>query len=208
MSPANSEFVDQFNRASAFGQINVDPAGVPAHASTHAVGGSDRVSPASIGAASTTHAATHALGGSDPLATSTIFSLNYYKIDNFNMLGALNANATFLTVPTGYKFVGNDLSFLITASTVNGAGTVTTAPSFRIIRGSDSAGVNNSLSLRTSTYNVNDTDKQSAFTSVNSAVVAGDTVKVNISTAIVQGATPRYSILTGTFIATGYLIPV
>jgi hypothetical protein len=52
MSPANSEFVDQFNRASAFGQINVDPAGVPAHASTHATGGSDAITPASIGSVS------------------------------------------------------------------------------------------------------------------------------------------------------------
>jgi hypothetical protein len=44
--------VDQFNRASAFGQINVDPAGVPAHASTHASTGSDPITPASIGTVS------------------------------------------------------------------------------------------------------------------------------------------------------------
>lgn len=49
-APAGSEWVDQFNRAVAFQQINIDQAGLPAHASTHATGGSDPVTPASIGA--------------------------------------------------------------------------------------------------------------------------------------------------------------
>lgn len=43
-----------------------------AHASTHSTGGSDPISPASIGAASQTHASTHHTGGSDPLTASSI----------------------------------------------------------------------------------------------------------------------------------------
>jgi hypothetical protein len=42
-------------------------AGAPRHAATHAAGGSDPVTPASIGAASTAHAATHEQGASDAL---------------------------------------------------------------------------------------------------------------------------------------------
>jgi hypothetical protein len=49
-APAGGEWVDQYNRAITFGQINVDQlANLPAHASTHAVGGSDEITPASIG---------------------------------------------------------------------------------------------------------------------------------------------------------------
>jgi hypothetical protein len=49
-APAGGEWVDQYNRAITFGQINVDQlANLPAHASTHATGGSDAITPASIG---------------------------------------------------------------------------------------------------------------------------------------------------------------
>jgi hypothetical protein len=52
-APAGGEWVDQYNRAITFGQINVDQlANLPAHASTHAVGGSDEITPASIGTVS------------------------------------------------------------------------------------------------------------------------------------------------------------
>lgn len=52
-APAGSEFVDQYNRAVAFGQIGgVNGAPLPAHASTHATGGSDAITPASIGSVS------------------------------------------------------------------------------------------------------------------------------------------------------------
>lgn len=51
-APATGEWVDQFNRAVTFRQIDIDQAALPAHASTHAVGGSDSVSAASIGASS------------------------------------------------------------------------------------------------------------------------------------------------------------
>jgi hypothetical protein len=51
-APATSEWVDQFNRAVTFRQIDIDQAALPAHAATHAVGGSDPVSAASIGASS------------------------------------------------------------------------------------------------------------------------------------------------------------
>jgi hypothetical protein len=51
-APATSEWVDQFNRAVTFRQIDIDQAALPAHAATHAVDGSDPVSAASIGASS------------------------------------------------------------------------------------------------------------------------------------------------------------
>jgi hypothetical protein len=52
-APAGGEWVDQYNRAITFGQINVDQlANLPAHASTHATGGSDAITPASIGSVS------------------------------------------------------------------------------------------------------------------------------------------------------------
>jgi hypothetical protein len=48
-APATGEWVDQFNRAVTFQQINIDQAALPAHASTHASDGSDPITPASIG---------------------------------------------------------------------------------------------------------------------------------------------------------------
>jgi len=52
-APAGGEWVDQYNRAITFGQINVDQlANLPSHASTHARGGSDAITPASIGSVS------------------------------------------------------------------------------------------------------------------------------------------------------------
>jgi len=90
-APAGGEWVDQYNRAITFGQINVDQlANLPAHASTHASAGSDPVSPASIGAASTTHASTHATGGSDaitPASIGTVSFLNATASINFGSIG-------------------------------------------------------------------------------------------------------------------------
>ena len=51
-APARGEWVDQFNRAVTYQQINIDQAALPAHAATHAADGSDPVSAASIGASS------------------------------------------------------------------------------------------------------------------------------------------------------------
>jgi hypothetical protein len=48
------------------------PTGVTAHASTHASGGSDPVSPQSIGAAPVVHKTNHSIGGSDALTPSDI----------------------------------------------------------------------------------------------------------------------------------------
>ncbi|MPM18108.1 hypothetical protein SDC9_64514 [bioreactor metagenome] len=45
----------------------LESTGIPIHASTHATGGDDPVTPASIGAADTSHADTHVIGGTDAL---------------------------------------------------------------------------------------------------------------------------------------------
>ena len=56
-----------------------------AHASTHGTGGSDPISPASIGAASTTHAPTHATNGSDPLSPSAIGASPVIKVTSISL---------------------------------------------------------------------------------------------------------------------------
>lgn len=54
--------------------------GVPAHADTHAVGGSDAITPSSIGAAASTHASTHATGGTDAITPAAIGAFPASKI--------------------------------------------------------------------------------------------------------------------------------
>ena len=55
------------------------------HASTHASDGSDPVTPASIGAASTTHAPTHATNGSDPLTPNAIGASPVIKVTSISL---------------------------------------------------------------------------------------------------------------------------
>jgi hypothetical protein len=99
-APAGGEWVDQYNRAIAFGQINVDQlANLPAHASTHATGGSDAITPASIGAVR--------------FLNATV-DLNYASIAGFG--GFADSNA--ITV-TGAEL--NDLT-LVNCVSIRGSG--------------------------------------------------------------------------------------
>lgn len=81
-APAGKDFVDQYVRALQFQQLPYS--GLPNHAPSHAIGGLDPVSPASIGAVDLSdprltnsrnplaHNTTHYTGGSDPLTASNI----------------------------------------------------------------------------------------------------------------------------------------
>lgn len=81
-APATRDFVDQYVRAIQFSQLPYS--GLPAHAASHAAGGLDPISPASINAVGLTdprltdarnplaHKASHFTGGSDALTPSNI----------------------------------------------------------------------------------------------------------------------------------------
>jgi hypothetical protein len=122
-APAGSEWVDQFNRAVTYGQINIDQAGLPAHASTHAVGGSDPVSAASIGAA--------------PYASAGARILACWS--NVELMSALYANlgtpkdvyGNNFSTPAGSRAV-IDYTYAIIRST---SGTVSSSPQTRIYVG-------------------------------------------------------------------------
>jgi hypothetical protein len=147
-APATGEWVDQFNRAVQFGQVNIDQAiTVPAHASTHAVGGSDPVSAASIGAAAVTHASTHSSGGSDPISLTGIGAAPYASAgarilavwSNVELMSSLYANlgtpkdvnGNNFSIPAGSRAV-IDYTYAIIRST---SGTVSTGPQTRIYIG-------------------------------------------------------------------------
>ena len=141
-APATAEWVDQFNRAVTFQQVQIDQAiTVPAHAATHAVGGSDPVSAASIGAASTSHASTHATGGSDAISAASIGASSYavYTFTHSSWSPGASGTTGYMgfpvdvTPPTtaatrsfGFPYnatvVGASLVMSCTAGTVQGAG--------------------------------------------------------------------------------------
>lgn len=123
-APAGSEFVDQYNRAVAFGQIGgVNGAPLPAHASTHATGGSDPVTPASIGAVSlvTNNAA---------IVPRSV----HLRVDGVDLLAADNTNTLLYTVPAGFTFTATSVKVIITSS--NQSVGFSTAPEFEVQNGS------------------------------------------------------------------------
>lgn len=123
-APAGGEWVDQYNRAIAFGQINVDQlANLPKHASTHATGGSDVITPASIGAVS--------LVTNTPATVPQSVSL---RVDGVNLLAALNTNTLLYTVPVGFTFTATAVKVIITSS--NQSVGFSTAPEFEVQNGS------------------------------------------------------------------------
>lgn len=120
-APAGSEFVDQYNRAVAFGQIGgANGAPLPDHASTHATGGSDPVTPASIGAVSLV-----------TNNTVTVPKSAIFRIDGVNLLATpVGSRTVFYTVPAGLKFSVSSFKFIITNT--NQSVAFTTAPTFGI----------------------------------------------------------------------------
>jgi hypothetical protein len=123
-APAGGEWVDQYNRAIAFGQINVDQlVNLPAHASTHATGGSDPVTPASIGAVS--------------LVTNNVNIVPksaYFRADGVNLLAAVTSNTVLFPVPAGFFFTASSVKVIITST--NQSVAFTTAPEFEVTNGS------------------------------------------------------------------------
>lgn len=231
-APAGGEWVDQFNRAVAYGQINIDQAGLPAHASTHAVGGSDPVSPASIGAASTSHASTHATGGSDSITPASIgaitaFSSNTSGLQRVQMWSsefdlrqaADTLLATLFTVPSSFRFLADNISLLITAVTQTGTMSGATQPGIRAVTGSGAPTsanhLTNSIELSDGLQAVQVVGKYWRPTSVvgsagsttgKATAVATDVVSIKISTGFIAG-TNGYTVLKGKSLLTGWLIP-
>jgi hypothetical protein len=190
-APAGSEFVDQYNRAVAFGQIGgANGAPLPAHASTHATGGSDPVTPASIGAVSlvTNNAA---------IVPQSV----YLRVDGINLLAALNTNTLLYTVPAGSTFTANSVKVIITSSNQSvGFGT---APEFEIQNGSGIKTCNVlSLAIAPRLFSVGDvilaggsfgggsTSRRTSTDTVNFKVVtaaSGGTGGTMLATVFVQG---------------------
>jgi len=117
-APANSNFVDDFNRALQYKQILAyGPSNVPLHAYTHFAGGVDAISASDINAVGLTdprltdartptlHASTHKHGGSDEVATASSAANGIPKASASGLLdiGWLPTGATPTTL-----CVGND----------------------------------------------------------------------------------------------------
>lgn len=117
-APANSNFVDDFNRALQYKQILAfGPSNVPLHAYTHFAGGVDAITASDINAVDLTdprltdartpilHASTHKHGGSDEVATSSSAANGIPKASASGLLdiGWLPTGTTSTTL-----CVGND----------------------------------------------------------------------------------------------------
>jgi hypothetical protein len=207
-APAGSEWVDQFNRAVAFQQINIDQAGLPAHASTHAVGGSDPVSATSIGAI-------------------TAFSSNTSGLQRVQMLSSEfdlrqtvdTVLATLFTVPVGFRFLADNISLLITAVTQSGVMSGATQPGIRGVIGAVSSAANqltNSIELSDASQIVQTVGKywrpttvvgNATSTTGKITAAANDVVTIRISTSFIQG-TNGYTVLKGKALLVGWLLPV
>jgi hypothetical protein len=123
-APAGGEWVDQYNRAVAFGQIGgANGAPLPAHASTHATGGSDPITPASIGAV--------------PLVTNnpaTVPQSVFFRVDGVDLLAATGTRTILYTVPAGFTFTATTKKIIITSTDQSAA--FSTAPRFGLTNGS------------------------------------------------------------------------
>jgi hypothetical protein len=123
-APATGEWVDQYNRAIAFGQIGgATGAPLPTHASTHASDGADPITPASIGAVT--------------LATNNILTAPRQAIlraNNVDLLAAVGTRTLLYTVPAGFTYTTTSIKVIITST--NQSVAFTTAPEFAVTNGS------------------------------------------------------------------------
>jgi hypothetical protein len=156
-APAGSEFVDQFNRAVAFGQINVDQAGLPQHASTHATGGSDPVSIASASITDSTTAGRALLTAATVQAQRTALDIlvsaaNLAAIQavagNFQRIYlALDTQKTYVWNGTGYTEISPNTHARAGTNNTNVGETALSSPS---LSGGDNTAVGaNALILNT-----------------------------------------------------------
>jgi hypothetical protein len=192
-APAGSEFVDQYNRAVAFGQIGgVNGAPLPAHASTHATGGSDPVTPASIGAVT--------------LATNNISTVPrkaIFRVDGVNLLAALNTRTILYTVPAGFVFTTTSMKLIITSTDQSVA--FTTAPEFVVTNGSLQETCNDLVLSTSRVHAVDDIILSGgSFGAGNTGrKTATDTVGISVTAPARAGGTQ--TIMLGTFFVEGEL---
>ena len=192
-APAGSEFVDQYNRAVAFGQIGgVNGAPLPAHASTHATGGSDPVTPDSIGAVT--------------LATNNISTVPrkaIFRADGVNLLAAVTTRTVVYTVPAGFSFTPTSMKLVITSTDQSVA--FTTAPEFVVTNGSLQDTCNDLVLSTSRVHAVGDVilSGGSFGAGTTGRKVATDTVGISITTPARAGGTQ--SVMVGTFFIEGEL---
>ena len=192
-APAGGEWVDQYNRAIAFGQINVDQlANLPAHAPTHATGGSDPVTPDSIGAVT--------------LATNNISTVPrkaIFRADGVNLLAAVTTRTLLYTVPAGFSFTPTSMKLVITSTDQSVA--FTTAPEFVVTNGSLQDTCNDLVLSTSRVHAVGDVilSGGSFGAGTTGRKVATDTVGISITTPARAGGTQ--SVMVGTFFIEGEL---
>jgi hypothetical protein len=110
-APAGGDFVDQFNRAVVFEQIDITLASLPKHASTHASGGSDPVSISSsnITDSTTPGRALLTAGTVQQQRTALDIFLSYPSLANFPISG--NFQRAYLALDTQKTYVWNGAGY-------------------------------------------------------------------------------------------------
>lgn len=192
-APAGLEFVDQYNRAVAFGQIGgVNGAPLPAHASTHATGGSDIVTPDSIGAVT--------------LVTNNISTVPRkatFRVDGVNLLAAVTTRTVLYTVPAGFSFATTSIKLIITST--DQSVPFTTPPEFVVTNGSLLETCNDLALSSTRVHAVGDVILSGGSFGAGSTArkVATDTVGLSVTTPARAGGTQ--SVMLGTFFVEGEL---
>jgi hypothetical protein len=191
-APASSEWVDQYNRAFQYGQVTIDQsASLPAHASTHASGGSDPVTPVSIGAMPL-------VSNNNAIAPARIV----LRVDNVDLLAANGTRTSIYTVPAGSKFLVSSLKIVLTST--NQSVQFTTAPSFCVTNTATAKGLNDLALRNNGTLAAGDLFTSGGdFGSGNSRRVSiADTVGFQVTAALSGGT---QSIMLATVIITGEL---
>ena len=180
-APAGSEWVDQYNRAVAYRQVDPLIRGFPSN-------------------------------------TADLLTVQVLTPE-FDLTTPVNTVlATLFTVPSGYIFLADNLSLLLTAVTQTGVMSGATQPGIRAVTGSIVPGANhltNEIALYDAGQVVQVAGKYWRPTSVvgtptgattgKATAVANDVVTVRVSTALVVG-TNGYTVLKGKALLAGWLL--
>lgn len=193
-APATGEWVDQYNRAIAFGQIGgATGAPLPTHASTHASNGSDPITPASIGAVT--------------LVTNDILTAPRQVIlraDGVNLLAAVGTRTLLYTVPAGFTYTTSSIKAIITST--NQSVAFTTAPEFAVTNGSLQDTSNDLVFSSNRVHAVGDVLFQvGSYGTTSLRKAATDTVGLSVTTPARAGGTQ--TAMLATFIILGELYP-